>query len=333
MDNVISGERSLQIDIPSYDYPGSWMIGASTFAIDHVVPDIERIWIPETTHDFGGFVRFRLSDRGTAQAVRRTSRKLRLLNRIRPPQAIDLGERVFFDARHDDYFNWSHQINFYLTLALAARKWLGEDVTIILAAGMPAITFELYRLFGFEALSTDGPVQGRQCSWEVSHWEVVPCGRKILVPDDYDLPKLDTPKKVFIARRGGRAILNEAEVDAVLPGYTKIFPEKLSAAEQFALFRNATDIVAIHGAALAPMQYRPTSAPQLRLVELTPVAMATRWFGIMCHQVGGKYIQVRGRIKPEYVPYLYGAEPYQAHVNDSFEVDPKSLQVALQMIA
>jgi hypothetical protein len=308
------------------------MIGASTHAIDRIVPHVERIWIPEIVHGFGGFVRFGLSGRVTAPAIKRTSRRLRLLNRIRPPAPVDLDEHVFFDARHDDYFNWSHQANFYLSLALAARKWVERDVVIVLPLGMPPITFELYRLFGFEAIATDGPVTGRQCSWSVSHWEAVNCGRKILVPDDYELPSHDTPKKVFIARRGSRSIMNEAEVEAALPGYTKVFTEKLSAAEQFALFQNATHVVSVHGAALAPMQYRPSTEPPLRLVEIAPAAMMTRWFAIMCDQIGGKYIQVRGRFKPQYIPHLYRNEPYVVHTNDNFEVDPKSLQVALEMI-
>jgi len=308
------------------------MIGANTFAIDRLVPDVERIWIPEHIHDFEGFVRFQLLDHATAPAIRRTSRKLRLRNKLRPPAAIDMGERIFFDTRYDDYFNWSHQANFYMSLALAARKWLGKDITIVLPTAMPAITVDLYRLFNFDTIATDGPVTGRQCKWEVSHWETVNCGRKILVPDDQDFPTCDTPKKLFISRRDYRTISNEAEVEAALPGFTKVYTEDLSAAEQFALFQNATHVVAVHGAGLAPMQYRPRSAPPLRLVEIAPAGMVTRWFAIMCDQIGGRYIQVRGRFKPEYIHDLYGSEPYVKYTNDSFEVDPKSLKIALEMI-
>ena len=119
-------ERTLEIKIPSYKIPGSWLIGATTYAIDRIIPDVERIWVPEQLHDFEGWVRFRLIPDATAPAIKRTSRKLRLLNYLRPPAPIDLGHRLFFDARRDDYFNWSHQTNFYLSLALAARKWLGD---------------------------------------------------------------------------------------------------------------------------------------------------------------------------------------------------------------
>jgi len=57
----------------------------------------------------------------------------------------------------------------------------------------------------------------------------------------------------------------------------------------------------------------------------------TRWFGIMCEQVGGKYIAVRGRLKPEYIAGLYSAEPFLSYCHDEFEIDPRSLKVALEI--
>lgn len=325
-------DRTFQISIPPYTIPGTWMIAPKAHGSDRWHSAVERIWIPEQPHHVESFVKFSLQSNSVAPAIRRTSRKLRLLNMLKPPPAMELGQQIFFDTRSDDYFNWSHQVNFYNTLALAARKWLNEDLIIVLAAGMPKIVFDVYELFGFKAVATDGVVSGRQCLWDVPHWETVSSGRKILVPDDYDLPKFNTPRKVYISRRGFRAISNEAEVEAALPDYTKIYTEDLSAAEQFALFRNATHIVAIHGAGLAPMQYRPRSEPPLRLVEIAPVGMLTRWFAIMCDQIGGRYIQVRGRIKPEYVRHLYLDKPFVEFTNDSFEVDPESLRVATEMI-
>jgi hypothetical protein len=324
-------ERSINIEIPPYHAPGNWMIGATTHAVDRIVPAVERIWLPEYAHG-SGVVRFELFEASTAPPIRRASRKSRLLNKIRPTAEMRVGDQTFIDVRLDDFFNWSHQVNFYLTLALAARNWLGEPMLVLLPAGMPPIVFELYGLFGFETIATDGPVNGRQCSWTVPHWEVVHSGRKILVPNEFDLPNHQTPSKVFIARRRFRTIINQAEVEGMLPGYTKVYTEDLSAAEQFALFRNATHVVAVHGAGLAPMQFRSRSAPPLRLVEISPVGHATRWFGVMCDQVGGRYIQVRGRLKPKYVPYLYLDKPYYIHSSDSFEVDPASLTLALEMI-
>jgi hypothetical protein len=52
----------------------------------------------------------------------------------------------------------------------------------------------------------------------------------------------------------------------------------------------------------------------------------------MCEQVGGKYIAVRGRVKPEYIRGLYAEEFFEEYCNDNFEIDPKSLRVALEMI-
>jgi hypothetical protein len=309
------------------------MIGATTYAMDRIIPDVERIWTPELVRkDGAGTVCFELGELTTWPGISRTSRKLRILNKIRPPAEISLGNQIFFDVRADDFFNWSHQVNFYLSLALAARKWLGEPLVIVLPKRMPPVVSELYGLFDFKTIETDGPVRGRRCTWTVTNWEVVNSGRKLLVPDEYELPSFDTPKKAFIARRRYRAISNQAEVALSIPEYTTVYAEDLTAAEQFALFRNATHIIAVHGASLAPMQYRPRSSLPLRLIEISPAGMVTRWFSTMCHQVGGRYIQVRGRLKPEYVDGLYGRKPFVEYTNDSFEVDPRSLQVALDMI-
>jgi capsular polysaccharide biosynthesis protein len=147
-------------------------------------------------------------------------------------------------------------------------------------------------------------------------------------------PTYDLPTNVFLSRRGTRALTNEAAIEALLSarGFVKVYAEDLSLPEQFALFRQAEEIVGIHGAGLAPLQYRSPSSPALRFVELAPIGIMTRWFGIMCEQVGGKYAAVRGRIRPEYVPHLYRDEPYLKDANDSFEVDPKSLEKALEIV-
>jgi len=334
---------SLKIDVEPYRYSSSWLIGASTHAIDRFVADVERIYQPPAEHA-GGRIEFSLTNKPVvAFAKKRSSRKLRLLNRLRPPPLIDLGDVTFFDIREDDYFNWSHQVNFFLTLALGARSAADVSVVIVMSQGMPQQAADLYGQFGFEILSTDGPVRGRQLHWSVSHRQVVPSARRQLIAefmrehdsDPVAFPTFELPRKVFLARRGSRSLSNEREVETVLSdhGFVKVYAEGLTVPQQFALFRQATDVVGIHGAGLAPMQYRSPSAPPLIFVELAPAGIVTRWFGIMCEQVGGHYIAVRVRIKPEYVEGLYADEPFLSYCNDRFEVDPRSVDVALEMIA
>jgi Glycosyltransferase 61 len=335
-----SFDETLQIQ--PYRYAGTWLIGASTRAIDRFVPDVERIFQPAREH-IGGTIHFHLGQQpGLIRARSAGTRKLRLRNFIHQPRLIALGDRILFDVRADNYFNWSHQVNFFLTLALAARSHVDEPVTIVLPSRMPRVALDLYQQFGFDVVSTDGPVKGRNFHWEVSDRQVVSSGRPQLIApfmsrhdeDPAVFPSFDLPAKVFLARRGTRSLLNEGEIEELLAqdGFSKVYAEDLSVPQQFALFRQAEHVVAIHGAGLAPLEYRSPSKPGMRLIELAPPGIMTRWFGIMCEQVGGKYIAVRGRLKPEYVSDFYAPTFSEKYCNDDFEIDPKSLEVALEMI-
>lgn len=328
--------------IQPYRYSGTWLIGAATRAIDRFAPDVERIFQPAREH-VGGTIHFNLEKKPDLIAARpRGSRKLRLRNYIHRPQLIDLGTKIIFDVRSDDYFNWSHQVNLFLSLALAARSRVEEPITVVLPSHMPKTAFDLYKHFGFDTISTDGPLKARNFRWEVSNRQVVSSARPQLIArfmseHDHDpavFPSFDLPMKVFLARRGTRSLSNEHEIEDLLTarGFSKVYTESLSVPEQFALFRQAEQVVAIHGAGLAPLQYRSPSKSGMQLIELSPPGIMTRWFGMMCEQVGGKYIAVRGRLKPEYVDGFYAPEFSEKYCNDNFEVDPKSLEVALQMV-
>jgi hypothetical protein len=338
----MSADFKKTLEIAPYRYPGTWLIGAATHAVDRFVADVESIYQPERDH-IGGTITFNLTTwPAEVPPKERGSRKLRLLNRIRPPALVDLGDQILFDVRDNEYFNWSHQVNFFLTLALAARACVEEPITIVLPSRMPNAALELYSQFNFHVISTDGPVKGRNFGWSVSHIEVVPSARPQLIApfmsrhdrDSAVFPDFDLPAKVFLSRRGTRSLTNEAEIEQLLAarGFVKVYAENLSVPQQFALLRQADEIVAIHGAGLAPLQYRSSSKQAVRLVELAPAGIVTRWFGIMCEQVGGKYIAVRGRLKAEYVEGLYAAEPFLRYCDDNFEADPKSVEVALEMI-
>lgn len=41
---------------------------------------------------------------------------------------------------------------------------------------------------------------------------------------------------------------------------------------------------------------------------------------------------MRGRLKPEYISEFYVPTLSEKYCNDNFEIDPKSLEVALEMI-
>jgi capsular polysaccharide biosynthesis protein len=142
--------------------------------------------------------------------------------------------------------------------------------------------------------------------------------------------------RVFLARRSRRAIANEAEIEAFLGGrgYVKVYPEDLDVAGQFRLFREAESMVAIHGAALAPLLYQ-SRLPRLgELVEILPAGHMSDNFRVIAQQIGLPWVGVRGRIKPGYVRAAYDFDRrFGAFSVDAFEVDPVSLDRALGLVA
>jgi len=76
-------------------------------------------------------------------------------------------------------------------------------------------------------------------------------------------------RRVFVRRRGTRAVLNENEVEQTLQplGFETHEMESLTADEQIALFRDADHVVAAHGPALTNLLY---CAPGTRVLELMP---------------------------------------------------------------
>jgi hypothetical protein len=145
----------------------------------------------------------------------------------------------------------------------------------------------------------------------------------------------DLPDKVFLSRRGTRALENEDEVIAHLAqrGYRTIFPEDLPVPDQLRLFHEAREIVAIHGAGLAPMIYTRPDGPLRQLIEILPCGHMTDNFRGLAHLTGLRWIGVQGRMKPEYMPGIYKLdEPFLSHSLDNFHVDPVSLDMAFDMV-
>ncbi|MBW4530447.1 MAG: glycosyltransferase family 61 protein [Aphanothece saxicola GSE-SYN-MK-01-06B] len=84
------------------------------------------------------------------------------------------------------------------------------------------------------------------------------------------------PRRVFVSRRGAksRRIINEPDVSSYLEGhgFCTIQLEKLSLSEQIHLFRQATHIIAVHGAGLTNLMH----ATQSTVLELFASAHGIR---------------------------------------------------------
>lgn len=276
------------------------------------------------------------------------ARREKLHRRLRRVRPVDLSGRVVFDMRYAWPENWAHfLINHLPLLALAAdRSGLVEDeITVLLPARTPAHILRLAELLGLTVAPTDAPVQGRLLSARAQPKEVVSSGRR----DWIRLPFLDAPvaglsrrgdlnmpRRVFLSRRGTRALENEAEVEAFLAqrGYAKIYAEDIGPDQQLALFHEAEHVVAIHGAALGPLMYRSAASNLAGVIELMPAGHMSLYFRVVAHQVGCDWSAVRGRLKPEYVRHLYdGTKPFVKFSLDSFSVDLDTLALAMERAA
>lgn len=338
-------DRATEVAVPDFAVPEARLITARSFLIDRAVPDCETILMPGYRVP-GGVVRCGLTSGATLPEARRGSRWMRLLRRPSAPQTVPSG--ALYDARHLSPGNWSHFLNIHLPTLFIALDRLDiapDDVTIILPADIPGYIRGACAIFGMETRATDGavtgtvlqarpdPIGGLRAGWTMGLRETragdrlrTTIARTTTVGDPL-------PERVFLARQDTRRISNQKDIEALLQprGFRTIYPETLSPVDQFRLFHEAREMVAVHGAGLAPLLYRPETAPPMRLVEILPTGHMTNVTRTMCAQAGIDWTGVRGRIAPGQVTGAYDlTRPiFNRHSLDDFTVDPVSVERAL----
>lgn len=329
-----------------------YLITAPSYLIDRFTPDCEIIHLPRKAVG-GGEIRA-VRHETASRLPRRSKRQIlqRLAAAVRPDPVIDLPrERCMIDLRQKAaIWNWAHFLDDYLPTAFFLGDLLGvgmERLALVSSAETPDYIRQAAALLGLTLLCTDDTLRGEaiefsfrpgtglrsvRAGWvRTPHVEAALAG---LRAEAHALARSGPPRRLFLSRRGTRALENEAEIESFLAGrgYQKIYPETLSAAEQFKLFESAEAIVAIHGAALAPLLYRSEASPLRQVVELFPCGHMTDVFRVVAGQVGCRWAGVRGRIRPEQVApaYDFGAR-FTRFSLDPFHVDPRSLALALEI--
>ena len=338
------------IEIPPYRTGPARLVAAPSYFIDRFVPDCEIVALP-AKEVAGGRVRLARGPlRSEPPAPRgRVGGPLARLGGKRPgTRRVD--GRVFFDFRLRDPENWAHFLNNHLPLFFAMSDTLGLDwdqAVLVLPGAMPGYLKAAAGLFGIEVIATDDAVEGEGVRFSSEPWtgvrairaewarlpRVAAAADRVIAAAARDGAPL--PARAFVSRKTTRAIENAAEVETWLSsrGFETVYPEDLSAADQMRLFREAEEIVAIHGAALAPLLYRPEGGRLRRLVEILPVGHMSDVYRVMAEQVGCAWIGVRGRIKPAHVEPAYRFDkPFKAFSLDSFTVDVASLDRAFALM-
>lgn len=341
MNEIVSGS----LKFPPFESSEGRMITARSHLIDRIVAKSEIILLPPRTIA-GGTLTFERKHY-TATFEEGGRRRFNPFNRPSLTQLDDT--RIFIDLRLRFPQNWAHFLNNHLPISFAMMdhlKLTREQVLLILPEQTPGYITRAADFFGFNVLCTNDSIEGVGLQFEMEPWtgirairaELVklPLVTAILEPYRAQMPDDDAlPRRVFLSRRKTRALENEEAVEAHLAkdGFVKIYPEDLSTLDQLRLFEQAEQIVAIHGAGLAPLLYISEDARLETFVELFPCGHMTDVYRVMSQQVGCKWIGVRGKIKPEHVELAYDLDaPFFKYSLQSFEVDLESIDLARSML-
>lgn len=339
---MIAASFSGLVDVPPFSAPEARLVTARSYLIDRIVPDCEHVLLPPKAVP-GGQIRYRAVTGFPAHAVPGRRQKLRRLLARRTAAVEHLENGVGIDLRVNSPENWAHFLINHLPLTFLLCRQAGlrpADVTLILPAATPGYIQDAAALFDLQVMLTDAAVTGLGIAFELENWNVLRPARREWVENSGVLDVLAPviarqpvgPTRIFLPRKDTRRLSNQPEIEALLTscGYVTVYPETLDAAGQFAMFHNAEEIVAVHGAAIAPLLYRQPNSRLRRLVEILPCGHMTDVYRVMSAQTGSSWIGVRGRIKPEYVEPAYKLKTsFSRYSLDSFEVDPTALSRAV----
>ena len=329
--------------VDAQEVPPAWMVGPRSMMVDRVVPRLEFLWMPKTIQP-GGKIELVRTRQGVAPE-RKRGWKVHAHRILRKDRGVEAPAGPILDLRLNAPENWAHAQIFHLPIAAMAREWLGETPTLLVTFATPAYIRRLFGHFGFPVIATERSVKGDIVTPHPSANDALRPARRELVRSliaDLDQRRIagslpsGLPAKIFVVRRNTRRLSNEAEIEAYLAadGFVKLYPETMSVPEQLELFNAATEIVGIHGAALAPLLFRSPDAPPFQLIEILSPGHVANSYRLMAAQVGGRYVGVRGRIKPEYIEPAYRLDRFfTTYSLADFSIDLESLKAARAILA
>lgn len=138
----------------------------------------------------------------------------------------------------------------------------------------------------------------------------------------------NTPKRVFIARRGSRALLNHDAVAEFLDqrGFVTRYFEDLPVIEQWSTLRQAEAVVATHGAALSHLIW---ARNRPRVVELFHPMYVVDCYRNLTTMIGGDWVGVTGRLTGDDLKAVEEQDQPRACQARPIEIDLSSLELAM----
>jgi capsular polysaccharide biosynthesis protein len=253
----------------------------------------------------------------------------RIYQNLRSP--IDYDTYPVLDARFETDNNIAHLLTLVLPKLLAFQKF-GRKGAVILRRNASILGRRFFQTLDIPIICTDryvranliitdDCVQGAFEGWYSDLFSDLKFSEQVS----------DTPRKVFLCRRGKRKILNEYALERLLDsrGFQKVYFEDISIGTQWSWLRNAESVVAVHGAGMAALLF---SRPGTKVIELFHPGFVNDIYRNMIAALGGSWCGVTGKITQNTIRKLdYEGNPH-AVAMDSFEVDISTVLSALDFL-
>jgi hypothetical protein len=290
----------------AWSAPEAWMIGASTRLVDCWTPQCEWLRLPAIRWSAWN-LSITISD-ASGESPKGRSR----LKRGRP--CLELAQPLIgLDLRPLGGGNIAHAMIAGVMRFLAAQRALIEsgvnaELKAILPKRTASYVLELYRVFDVPVITTDAYVKGRMIDVPLLDPQHIQLAHGLIPKRVQSLLDSDGPDgltRVFLARRGARAIQNLGQVESCLAqrGVATVYPEKSSVVDQLRLLWNAELVVGVHGAALAlllPRVARSSDRP-LKMVEMFGPGYIVSLYRCLAAGIGASWTGIRGRVMPQVV--------------------------------
>jgi glycosyl transferase family 61 len=254
--------------------------------------------------------------------------------------AVEL-EGPILDFRTIEANNIAHLMMSILPYCVYAQQLLGRRVNVLLNRLVEPY-LSLAARFGVSPMLTARPVSGEFLQYFGTRGLAVyqlmkafDCDAIHFLPWVYDKYEFKAPtiagaEKLFVARRGTRALRNHKEVEQFLAarGYSTVYFEDYTIEQQLSLGANARSIVAIHGAA---MSFFIVGSKLDSVVELLPPHVYHQLFAVALPQSVASYKMIIPDFNPD-VGFQGWGEVVQWK-NKPFEADMELLEDAVDALA
>jgi hypothetical protein len=336
--------------IPGFTMESAMIFSHTTRLADLYTPSPEQIYLPEKFFpDVDVNIEVQTENTGPQMTgSQRWKFAKRLASLVKGDSTIDRQGQFIFDARFDTDKNPSHVIDNICLPILYAQQVISEHldqdvkIQVILTETPSSLARQMYETLDIPVICTDSDVYGNVVKISTNQlFNVIPQVFNM----EFKGYRSNTPERVFIPRRGNRAIINNDEVTNFLEsqGFVTYYFEDLTPSEEWSIARNAKVVVAVHGASGAHMNFNRlglespnVSGSGLSLIEIfspTFVLTARRHLAAV---LNGKWCGVRGQITPRAIHSLdfkvwdNSLSPLKSPVKDPFRLDIKTIQMALE---